>query len=441
MNSYEKIKKQVEEEIAKNNYDEAFMIFREIIHYPSLINNKNWVEAFGIFEQLSQHFTDEKFVQLVKAVKNEPDNIQALYDLAYQLYEQGAYRIAATVLSHANQLYPGEEAIVTELASNLEAIFLNNEACQILKNTPKILEESDICKYLFAFNSLMCGNIDTAKKYNELVKNSKDENIQYMYHSLLAILNRADVLKERLSLKESLREWHMVLNGDFLLHLSPHGFKDGMNGRYAYVSDSYSLIKEGILKLIALFNKADIDVPYIYYLPNKNSEILALALSKLWNNKPVYPYKEETQNLGLVVAYDLKDIDSNATYEQLSTFNPGQYLWSHASCWTDPFPYSPDITTFLYQFNANPWDEGMKMNEQTGEIEDVVLDSSSNEEIAEKIIKEEIDEQFFKDEDQLLSMLDNLKKLNSKFAAGLFKNSQRRYHNRTGSPIKSSTFG
>jgi hypothetical protein len=60
----------------------------------------------------------------------------------------------------------------------------------------------------------------------------------------------------------------------------------------------------------------------------------------------------------LVAAYDLDALDDVELAKALRDHAPGQLLWAHASCWTNPFPFSPDLTTFLYQTNAAPWAEG-----------------------------------------------------------------------------------
>jgi len=60
---------------------------------------------------------------------------------------------------------------------------------------------------------------------------------------------------------------------------------------------------------------------------------------------------------GVFLAYDLLDADPHflMEFEQRS---PGQTLISHASCWTQDFPFTSDISTFLYQTSFSPWSEG-----------------------------------------------------------------------------------
>ena len=85
----------------------------------------------------------------------------------------------------------------------------------------------------------------------------------------------------------------------------------------------------------------------------------------------------------MVVAYDLDSLGSEDLLVQIADHRPGQILWAHASCWTNPFPFSPDLTTFLYQYNASPWGGGRMVYDRKSK--DVKFDepnSSSDEDIA-----------------------------------------------------------
>jgi hypothetical protein len=56
----------------------------------------------------------------------------------------------------------------------------------------------------------------------------------------------------------------------------------------------------------------------------------------------------------VVVVYDIADLDE-AAQEHLARHRPGQVLYAHATCWTDPAQFVADITTVLYQFDNAPW--------------------------------------------------------------------------------------
>jgi len=100
----------------------------------------------------------------------------------------------------------------------------------------------------------------------------------------------------------------MVLNGSILLHLLPFGLDDGMYGRYAYINNSYSLIRDGFERLKAILDVSNIEVPSILALPDCSSQILTMATSEILD----IPLKDwvdiDINTKGLIVAYDLDEI-------------------------------------------------------------------------------------------------------------------------------------
>ena len=84
-----------------------------------------------------------------------------------------------------------------------------------------------------------------------------------------------------------------MLNGTILLHYSPFAFKEGMHGRYAYISDSPSLCIDGIQRIREIIKICDLDIPQIIALPDRSSKILAHATSIVLN-KPLIDYDLKT---------------------------------------------------------------------------------------------------------------------------------------------------
>src|SRR5258708_13714115 len=95
----------------------------------------------------------------------------------------------------------------------------------------------------------------------------------------------------KLTDRRDLRGWHFVLTGGLLLHLSPHGFDEGMNGRYAFVQDSGALCLEGIQRLRAVLDTLKCTVPRVFELPERSSAILAHAVAQLLHC-PLVPWPE-----------------------------------------------------------------------------------------------------------------------------------------------------
>lgn len=439
--------RQVRETILKNlkqkKFQDAYINIREILDYPGYFYLENvWEDVLILFEKLLREMIGDEWGDYVKKVIDNPKDVDSLYDLAYNLYEEGAHSIAATFLMNANKIKPQDEKIVAELVVNLELMMLNEEVCTILSNSKKLLELSELCQYLLGFNSMMIGDIARAQEILPLIQKSKDEDILSMADSMEGMINRALVLKKSRSLDNTnLRGWHMVLNGAILMHISPYGIEEGMNGRYAYISDSYSLCREGIDRLKLVLETAAINIPYILSLPDRSSQILALATSEILK-KPLKFWDEiDINTKGLIVAYDLNEIYSDELIIEIADHRPDQILWSHASCWTYPFPFAPDITTYLYQENHSPWGGGQIVyNKKEQRTEIAETDKSEIEDLSIKIVNAEKDKEYLDDLDDLIAIIQPLKSLEGNSKPGIFRTEGKRLHERIGSPVPSNKF-
>lgn len=440
---YEQIREIILENLEKSNSQEAYSNIRQILDYPGYIHLEDVLDdVIELFERITREMVGDDWGELVKKIIDNPNDVDALYDLAYNLYEERVHSIAATFLSRANEIKPQDEKIVSELVVNLEFMMLNQDACTKLSEAKDLLESSEFCRYLLGFNRIMTGNIDEAAKILLTIQDSQDKDIRFMAISLKGMISRATVLKKSRSLDNTdLRGWHMVLNGSILLHLSPYGLEDGMYGRYAYISDSYSLCRHGIDRLKSGLDTAEIEVPCIISLPDRSSQILAMATSEILG-KPLRIWDEVDINTkGLIIAYDLNEIYSDDIILDIADHRLGQILWVHASSWTYPFLYAPDITTYLYQQNNSPWGGGqMVYNRNSKRIEISESDKSEVEDLSLQIISAERDEDYIDDLDNLISMIKSLKLLNDESKPGIFRTTGKRMHQRVGSPVLSNRF-
>jgi hypothetical protein len=285
----------------------------------------------------------------------------------------------------------------------------------------------------------MTGNIDEPRSLLPIIKKDPDDSIQYMYRMLNGMINRALPLRENGGLdNQDLRGWHLVLNGSILLHLSPYGFDEGMNGRYAFISDSYSLIKDGILRLRRILENTEIEVNTVVPLPDRASRILGIAASKLLNI-PISDWNDfGPEDPGLIVAYDLHDIEDPELSVRLHNHHPKQILWAHATCWTIVYPYSADLTTYLYQSKTAPWDAQLLFNDD--EVQMSSADESSENDLAEFIVNAERDESYFDDADALVELVECMKQIDDLDKPGIFQVSGKRLRLREGSPVRSNVF-
>lgn len=342
----------------------AFQQLKPLLAYPKELKAADrWQQAWSLFAEIAAGLGVAKLPQTIQQWLASPDDIQLLYNLGYQLVEVGLPRVAASPLLHANKRYPNQEPIVTELVTALEQAGFNGSAVEVLQATPILLERSSLCQYLLAFNSIMNGDLKTAHGIMPVLEATEDDQLQFMAARIRQMLNRGALVAEVSSLNEQdLRGWHYVINNSLLLHISPFGFDEGMNGRYAYVNDGVDLVSEGLSALQGLLKGLSIPVSQILYLPTANSKIVAQAAAKVLNCLAVEFSETNATSEGLVIAYDLNEVEPGLL-PLLQQRSPQQYLWVHAACWTQPPALAADFITYLYQSkvdiqSAVPFDTG-----------------------------------------------------------------------------------
>ena len=267
---YEEIRERIIERLEKRKPQEAYSILLTVLDYPMKIDDDNvFKDALTLFEKIARKISGQELGDLVRDTIENVNDIQVLFDLSYELFEEHQHGLAATLLSRANRIEPQDALIVPELVSNLEELMMNGEARKILLEAKDLLDESELCRYLLAYNSLMTGDLEEPFEILQTLQDVKDENMVPIVESFGGILNRARYLKEARTLdNKDLRGWHAVLNGSLLLHCSPFG-DDSMNGRYAYMSDSYALCREGIERVGSVIKEAGLKIPCIYSLQER----------------------------------------------------------------------------------------------------------------------------------------------------------------------------
>lgn len=410
----------------------AFMALRPLLEdRVRLADESSFRTAFEMFSKLAAKMVDEPFSAKVRAAAAQRD-LKALYDVGYQLIEQGIPNVAATVLARANAIEPGAEEIMTELCAALEGAGRNDEAYRYLRTAPQeLLEESAICRYLLGFNALACGNLDEPRGQLGSLEEEHDETIVFLRETLRGMLQRADAVKPVRGLGDhDLRGWHFVMTGGILLHHSPHGFDEPMRGRYAFVQDSPALIREGLERLRAVLEALSIDLP-IAGTPDRGGTILAHAAAKVLGRPLVALGKP-----AIAVAYDLDQCDEK-TVRALAEHH-GERLFTHAASWTAPFPYAPDVVTFLHQNNIAPWGEQLRGKTDGQGVEKAPADTRAPDEIAEGIVAAKPDS--LDDLDDLRAIARLSKDLAEPATPGLLRTSGRRRRNYGDSPVKSARF-
>jgi hypothetical protein len=423
---------------------EAFSALRPLLEYPGTLARRGdrdrWKRALGILASAGEAIAGAEFRDTVLAAASDPDQVPALYALGYELYEQRLFGLAATVLARANVLEPAEEPILTELVAALEGAMKNAEACAVLRAAPETLRRSYMGQYLLAFNSLMTGGVEEARRMLPALRMWTEADQIYMTSQLEGMLARTDALRGSTPLDDrDLRGWHFVVNGAVLLHVSPFGFEESMRGRYAVVQDSYALILEGARRLLAMLQAGGISCPRVFMLPDRSSAVLGKVMAKLLSCRIEAWPEDGTEDPGLLAAYDIDGV-SPAALRTLVEHRPGQFLWSHASCWTDPFPFTPDVVTFLYQRSTPPWEGQLTYDTASAAVVRSPPSDEPVDALAERVVSAELAPDALLDLPSLARLVEVARTVDGEHAGGLWLGSGRRRHQRAGSPVPSARF-
>ncbi len=338
-------------------------------------------EAAAVLAALCLSFQDEDLGALARRVSERPSDVDALYQLGFALIDRQLHEIAAGVLERAHALAPDDPELLSELVGALEGEGRNDRAVAVLRECRQLLAQHFVCRYLLAFNTIMVGDLAAARSLLPDLRPADDQG-RFMNRRLESMLRRADAIAGVASLdRQDLRGWHFVTTGGILLHLSPYGFDEGMNGRYAYTQDGESRIHQGLGRLHHAVEALALRPPRVLHTGDRESRALGLAVARL-HGLPLEPLDAGP---GLVVTYDLAGVAPEAL-RLLATRRDGQSLFAHAACWTAPPPFVPDFATFLYQTNAAPWSEHLTLDPETKGAKTTPADDSPAEVLAERIV-------------------------------------------------------
>jgi hypothetical protein len=182
---YEEKRERILERLGKRKPQEAYSILLTVLDYPMKINDELvFKDALILFEKIARKISGQELGDLVRNTIENIDDIQALFDLSYELFEEHQHGLAATLLSRANLIEPQDAHIVPELVSNLEELMMNGEARKVLQEAKDLLDGSELCRYLLAFNSLMTGNLEEPIEILQTLQDVEDESLKAIVESL-----------------------------------------------------------------------------------------------------------------------------------------------------------------------------------------------------------------------------------------------------------------
>jgi hypothetical protein len=328
---------------------------RGMLGYPAGVglSAERTVEALAVLADAAAAADHPALADASRRLAADIDDPDRMYDLGYQLIEDGLPAIAATVLRRCYDAVGDSEQVVTELVAALEAMMAYRDAAAFLRDLP-LLGDSFLCRYLYAFNSTLSGDLSAARAaVDRLAPADRDQEI--MAARIRSFLGRADRISGVTKLDErDLRGWHYVVTGGVLTHLSPYGFDTPMHGRYAWLQDSPARIVSGVTRLARVLAAWNIEAPCVYAPAGPGHDVIA-ALVAARLGVPIAPWPAiGTPAPGVIAIYDLANVDPREV-PRLLDVRPHQVVYAHASPWAVDGPIAADVTTLLYQTLVPPW--------------------------------------------------------------------------------------
>lgn len=427
--------------LAEGDATGALRALRPAIDYPADAEEKaRLVSALELLTEILRALGSEPLADRIAAVVAAPDDARALYDAAYSLYEQQAYAVAATLLSRANRLVPGAPEIVTELSANLEAMMAYGPA-MLTVEASGLVGSDPMCTYLHGFMAMMTGQVEVARGRADDLARFEGAQTRGLRDALVGMVARADAVHRAVPLHDrQLTGWHAVIQGTVLLHESPFGFDEGMNGRYAFISDSPGLMREGLMRMQAVLAAAGRTLSRVVAAPDRASRVLSRAAAALLG-LPLEPWSPGRGASGLVVVWDLDAVGDGAFLGALRQHTSDQLLFAHASSWVNPFPFAPDVTTFLYQHVTHPWTGGaLCVDPETQQAVRAEPDLRSEEALAQEILDAGVADPSHGPLAEVLDVTRALAVPAPEHRGGIYRTSGHRLRQRAGSPVPSSRF-
>lgn len=427
-----------QERLQRGDARGALEAFLEVAAYPGRLGDdpQRWRESLEFVARVGEEAVGEEFAAAARAAADDVDDPQLLFELGFELIDVGVPGLAATVLSRANDLAPHEAAIVSELCCALERDLRCDDALEVLRESPELIESDPACRFLAAYHSLMTGDLDEPRRLLPSLEAGHEEDQLEAAARLRGMLVRADAVRGATPLdRHDLRGWHFVVSGGMLLHLSPSP-DDALRGRYHGAMDSVARCLEGLRRLQVVLEAWSVRSPRIWTPSDPDGAVLADAAGKLFG-VPVRNWPEEgSDEPGLIVAYDL-DRWSEEALESFCEHRPGQILWTHSTCWIEEPPFASDLTTYLHQVNVSPWGRrsGPEGAATAPANSSLPADLRPTEVLSAEVLAAPLAENALADLPALLALAQAAASIKGDHAAGAFRKSGPRRPQPTASPV------
>lgn len=230
-----------------------------------------------------------------------------------------------------------------------------------------------------------------------------------------------------------IRDWQFIQYGGAVLDYFDSDDQYVAGGRYVASWGSHESIREVIEKLKNFIAALQVPIDAVKFLPDRNSEIVGNAISKVLNLPGDVLNVNEANERCLIVAADSASLNE---YE-FNTVSKGQVVFALNHSWLQSCMISPDITGFMTQSYYFPWDgNGFKVvDPESGQLEKTAPDDRTSDEIAEDIANAKFDSP---DNSEVLSFY----KERREYLKGIgSKANNQRYNFMVESPVPGAYFG
>lgn len=432
IDNYKAAKKTFDE----GDYNEALrLLMNDFSSYPDFI--PTYELAVLTLEKLG----GEEEAGLFKNAIADFKNYKPFYNLGYHFIDAGNYRMAIPFLQRALVLSKNSLSVAMELSIAYTAQFQPEKGMELLKQIDLGSSFWAWCQLYWC--SLLSSQPDGIEQFISNTRMQFKDNLDMRDKNTIAIYAAISKLEECLVRYKTVEKpeyiikiWHYIQYGGAILEYFDNRIAEDAikvaGGRYVAKFGSNSEVKMVICKLKEYLIKLERFPEAIYILPGRNSEVLGKAISKIFGvNCTKYNRNEVVQNC-LIIAGDTSEFNN---YQELVNITGNTVTFTLNHNWLENSLIAPDICGFMTQTYIFPWEGGsLKINPETNQMDKSEPDLRSAEEIAESIAREEGDvDPGFKD---ILGFYYQRKD----YLKGGLKDSFKRLHYNTDSPVKGSYF-
>lgn len=362
------IYKSLEVAIQQKNYHKAFELLE--VGFLQEVNNKKLLSyAIQLFTELGQ----SEAIQLFNELLLKPRSFDTNYGVGRYFFDVEQYSLALPFLKKSVDIDESQLNGVHDLAVTHARLFNVEEGLKTLQfhHPKKAFWNYWYWAKLSILNQSLKG-VDFA--IEDLTKGlDAEEDQTAMVLPRLKIQELEECQKRYQLIKEPndwIQDWHFIQYGGVVLDYNEQDVTQ--KGRYKAALGTYEKIKAVILRLIYLFDQKEIRLETVFFMPNKNAEIIAKVIAQIVGCKlQAYDGNVLMENSHLIVGASTSDFNKE---KELQNISSNQYLFAMNHTWVQSATLAPELIGFMSSAYRFPWESNLE----------------SVNEIAERVVKAQI---------------------------------------------------